>query len=398
VDPPRSKDLYAGVVAGAVLSSILAMPRVPDPPARVWRDWVLVALLVPAAILEGILRDQVVWRPAAIVIVAVLTLTLLWRRTHPLAMLTIGFGIPIGLDAITRIIEGNPVEFITAAFALILPYALCRWASGRDATIGLAVLVLVLIIANVADRSTLSEVIGGTIVVFLPAMIGLEVRHLVDSRERDRESVKARERELLARDLHDSVAHHITAILIQAQAGRIVSATRPAAATDALEVIENAASRTLVEMRSIVAALRVGDDAEFAPQPGHAEIAELTQAHAGGDGPAVHVTLSGDLDDLHPAIDTALYRLAQESITNARRHARRAHRIDVDVCGEEELVRLRITDDGEPRPFDPASVTGFGLLGMSERAALLGGSVHAGPNPHRGWSVTAVLPRTGSSP
>jgi signal transduction histidine kinase len=379
---------------GPVVRALLAAPRVPDPPARVWRDWALVGLLVPAAIIEGVVREQVVWRPVAVVIVATLTLTLLWRRTHPLAMVVVGFGIPIGLDAITRIVEGNPVEFITAAFALVLPYALGRWASGRDASIGLGYLVVVLIVANVADRSTLSEIIGGTIVVYLPAIIGLVVRLLVGNRARDLEDVKARERELLARDLHDSVAHHITAILIQAQAGRIVSATRPGAANDALDVIEQAASRTLVEMRSIVAALRVGDDAELAPQPGVADIEELARAHADG-GPDVHVTLSGNLDDLHPAIGTAVYRLAQESITNARRHARHARRVDVNVTGDDELVQLQVTDDGDSRSFDPVSVTGFGLLGMTERAALLGGSLEAGPLPQRGWMVQAALPRTG---
>jgi signal transduction histidine kinase len=379
---------------GPVIRALLATPRVPDPPARVWRDWALVGLLVPAAIIEGVVREQVVWRPVAVVIVATLTLTLLWRRTHPLAMVVVGFGIPIGLDAITRIVEGNPVEFITAAFALVLPYALGRWASGRDAAIGLGYLVVVLIVANVADRSTLSEIIGGTIVVYLPAIIGLVVRLLVGNRARDLEDVKARERELLARDLHDSVAHHITAILIQAQAGRIVSATRPGAANDALDVIEQAASRTLVEMRSIVAALRVGDDAELAPQPGVADIEELARAHADG-GPDVHVTLSGNLDDLHPAIGTAVYRLAQESITNARRHARHARRVDVNVTGDDELVQLQVTDDGDSRSFDPVSVTGFGLLGMTERAALLGGSLEAGPLPQRGWMVQAALPRTG---
>jgi signal transduction histidine kinase len=385
------------VVAGALISSILAVPRVPDPPMRVRRDWVLVALLMPSAILEGVLREQVVWRPVAVVIVAALTLTLLWRRSHPLAMLSIGFGVPIGLDAVTRIVEGNPVEFITAAFALVLPYALCRWASGRDALIGLGVLLIALIVANVSDRSVLSEVIGGTIVVYLPAIIGLLVRLLVGNRERDRTVVKVRERELLARDLHDSVAHHVTGILIQAQAGRIVSASRPAAATDALEVIEQAASRTLVEMRSIVAALRVGDDAELAPQPGPADIASLAHPHKQGSSPEVCVSLGSNLDGLHPAVGAALYRLAQESITNARRHARHARRVDVDVTSDGDLVRLRVTDDGDSRPFDPESVTGFGLLGMTERASLLGGSLQAGPLPQRGWSVTAVLPRTGAA-
>ncbi len=393
-DPAGCAGLYAGVMSNPVVSALLATPRVPDPPVRVWRDWMLVGLLVPTAILEGVLREQIVWRPVAVVIVAALTLTLLWRRTHPLAMLALWFCVTIGLDVVTRIVEGNPVEVYTAAFVLVLPYSLCRWASGRDVAIGLGILAVVLVVVNVADRSTLGDVIGGTIVLILPAIIGLEVRNLTGKRDRDREQVKVRERELLARDLHDSVAHHVSAILIQAQAGRIVAASRPSAATEALEVIEQAASRTLVEMRSIVAALRVGDDAELAPQPGVTDIAELARPRS--DGPDVHVTLHGDLDDLQPAIGTALYRLSQESITNARRHARHARKVEVHVIGDAEQVRLSVTDDGDAQVFDPTSVTGFGLLGMAERASLLGGSVHAGPRLPRGWSVEANFPRTGT--
>ena len=376
-----------------VVSALLATPRAADPPKRVWRDWALVGVLVPTAILEGLLREQLVWRPVATVIMATLTLTLLWRRTHPLAMMLLGFGVPNGVDAVTRIVEGNPVEFYTTIFVLLLPYALCRWASGREIAVGFGFLVVVLVFANVAGRSSMSDVIGGTIVVLLPAIAGLKVRNLVGSRDRDREQVKARERELLARDLHDSVAHHVSAILIQAQAGRIVSETRPSAATEALDIIERAASRTLVEMRSIVSALRDGDDAELAPQPGVADIADLAGLQA--DGTVVHVNVQGSFTDLHPAIGTALYRVSQESITNARRHARNARRVDVNVSGDAEQVRLCVVDDGDALPFDPASATGFGLLGMTERAALLGGSVTAGPRLPRGWLVEAVFPRSG---
>ena len=115
-----------------VVSALLATPRAADPPKRVWRDWALVGVLVPTAILEGLLREQLVWRPVATVIMATLTLTLLWRRTHPLAMMVLGFGVPNGVDAVTRIVEGNPVEFYTTIFVLLLPYALCRWGSGRE--------------------------------------------------------------------------------------------------------------------------------------------------------------------------------------------------------------------------------------------------------------------------
>ena len=127
---------------------------------------------------------------------------------------------------------------------------------------------------------------------------------------------------MLARELHDTVAHHVSAIAIHAQAGRALAATSPASSVEALEVIEAEASRTLAEMRAMVRVLRNQEPAEFAPQPGVADIDRL--ADAGRVGPHVEVVLSGDLAGLPSPVDTALYRMAQESVTNALRHARAA--------------------------------------------------------------------------
>jgi signal transduction histidine kinase len=102
------------------------------------------------------------------------------------------------------------------------------------------------------------------------------------------------------------------------------------------------------------------------------------------------VSLEGDLDHVPAPVDAAVYRLAQESVTNARRHARHATLIRVRVAAEKQFVRLVVTDDGTPHPS--ASSSGFGLVGMAERAALLGGTCEAGPAAGRGWTVTAVLP------
>ena len=104
--------------------------------------------------------------------------------------------------------------------------------------------------------------------------------------------------------------------------------------------------------------------------------------------------MSGDVDDLRPSIGAAVYRLAQESITNAVRHARHATRIDVRVVGDADSVRLTVVDDGDPTSA-ARSAWGYGIVGMTERAALLGGTLEAGPGPGSGWTVSAVLPRAG---
>jgi signal transduction histidine kinase len=146
-------------------------------------------------------------------------------------------------------------------------------------------------------------------------------------------------------------------------------------------------------MRSMVGALRDGDRADLTPQRGVADIERL--ARSTGPEPRVEVELSGDLDDLRPAVDAALYRLAQEAITNALRHARHATCVSVRLRGGPDDVRLTVDDDGHGA--SGASAPGFGLVGMAERAKLLGGTCAAGPRAEGGWSVTAVLPRLGAA-
>jgi signal transduction histidine kinase len=139
--------------------------------------------------------------------------------------------------------------------------------------------------------------------------------------------------------------------------------------------------------------LRASQDTEFAPQPGVAEVEQL--ATDGQTRPCVEVTLSGEFDDLSPAVGAAIYRLAQESVTNARRHARHATQVTVAVTGNADQIRLTIDDDGSSGAGGRAPA-GYGLVGMRERASLLGGTFHAGPAAERGWRVEAVLPRTGT--
>jgi signal transduction histidine kinase len=175
---------------------------------------------------------------------------------------------------------------------------------------------------------------------------------------------------------------------IRAQAGIATAATDPNAAVDALRVIDAEAARALDEMRDVVRILRAEQPVDLTPDPRVADLARLVSR----TGPPVEVEVIGDADSLPPPVGAAIYRLAQEAVTNARRHARQATRIDVNVVVDDTSVHLRVTDDGLRRP---AGLPGYGLVGMTERAGLLGGTCAAGPNADRGWTVTAVLPRTG---
>jgi signal transduction histidine kinase len=368
--------------------SLWAEPRAPQPPGRVWRDWVLVGLLLPTAILEGIFRDQLVWRPVAVLFGVGGVLLLLWRRTRPFEVVVAAFGSLIVLDFVSLLSVHESVGLYTMVCVVLLPYSLFRWGSGREIGIGLAFILVALSLGLAVDYTGLVDSVVGSMFLLFPATLGAAVRYRTSSRVRELDQVRLREREQLARELHDTVAHHVSAIAIRAQAGRVVAATDPGAAMDALVVIEAEASRTLAEMRIMVAGLRADEAAELAPQPGVADLERL--ARSTGDRLLVDVDLSGDLDDLGPSVGAAIYRIAQESITNAVRHARDATRIDVRVAADAVCVRLPIRDDGEAGSAGPV---GYGLVGMTERATLLGGSFEAGPGPDKGWTVEAVLPK-----
>ena len=367
-------------MATNALRSLWAEPRPTNAPDRGPRDWALVAVLVGWSVVEVVLRQDLAPRP------------LLWRRTHPLVAVAVSFGTLTILDSV-RILTGSQGALLNSmSAALILAYALFRWGSGREAASGLGVILLWLPITYVADPMSLWETVAGYAFFLSAAALGAAIRYRAKIRIRDIDQAKAREREQLARELHDTVAHHVSGIAIQAQAGRAIAASHPERAVEALAIIEDAATRTLTELRAVVGVLRATQDTEFAPQPGVAEVEQL--ATDGQTRPCVEVTLSGEFDDLSPAVGAAIYRLAQESITNARRHARHATQVTVAVTGDADQVRLTIDDDGSAA--GGRAPAGYGLVGMRERASLLGGTFHAGPAAERGWRVEAVLPRTGT--
>jgi signal transduction histidine kinase len=378
------------VVIPGTVRSLLAEPRAPDPPRRVWRDWLLVVVLVPAATLEGIFGEHVVWPPVSIALAFGLAVALLWRRTHPLQMVLAVFGANLVITAAAAVAGVGVVGVYVSILIVLLPYALLRWGSGRDAAIGLPVILVMGVLGIAEDYNGLGEAVAALIFLFIPAVLGAAVRFAVTSRVRELDQVKLLERQQLARELHDTVAHHVSAIAIRAQAGRVVAESHPGAAVEALAVIEDEATRTLAEMRLVVGTLRDDADAALAPQPGLADL----QALARNDGqPRVSVDISGGVDDLGTPVGTALFRIAQESVTNAIRHARQATRVDVAVSGNGDEIQLTVHDDGVDA--SASYLPGYGLVGMTERATLLGGTLDAGPDPAGGWTVRAVLPRSG---
>jgi signal transduction histidine kinase len=377
----------------------LAEPRPAHAPVRVWRDWALVGGLVSASVLELLLREDRTWWPLVLALSLVVALTLLWRRTHPLAAAAVAFGTMFAWD-VARIFVIDATNLLTIAGLLLLPYALFRWGSGRESAVGLGIILGWLPVTHIADPmastyvglppSEVVTVVGGYGFFLFSAALGASIRFHAHARTRDIEEAKLRQRSELARELHDAVGHHVSAIVIQAQAGRALAASDPDRALATLETIEEAASRTLQEMRAMVGLLRDGAEPDFAPQPGLADIERL--ARRVGGWPRVDVQMDGDIVALSPGVGVALYRIAQESVTNAVRHARDATLVTVQVADEDEQVRLTVRDDGAAGPTGHTPA-GYGLVGMAERASLLGGTLQAGPDPDGGWTVRALLPK-----
>ena len=373
---------------GTALRSLWDEPPAADPPERVVRDWVLVGVVMVTALLEGVFREDLTWRPVVTILAVGLAPVLLWRRTHPLACVVVGFGTGMALGVASQLAGIPGAGLSTMLYVLVLVYALLRWGSGRQIVIGLAVVLVAAVFSIATDYTGPAELFGGVAVLLAAAAGGAALRYRAESLRRALDQVRSQERVGLARELHDSVAHHVSAITLQAQAGRTMARKRPEAALEALSVIEGEASRTLAEMRAMVRVLRDGEPAEYAPQPGVADLMSLTRHDPA---PVVDVELAGDLAGLPPQVDAAVYRIAQEALTNALRHARNPSRVEIRVAEGAGRLRLRVTDDGRVDSARRAT-HGFGLLGMTERAQLLGGTLRAGPMPDGGWVVDAELP------
>ncbi|KUN30089.1 hypothetical protein AQJ23_05020 [Streptomyces antibioticus] len=197
----------------------------------------------------------------------------------------------------------------------------------------------------------------------------------------------ATERNRLARDIHDSLGHHLTAISVQLEIASEFAALDPHAAGRAMTEARQSVKLALGDVRQSVRALR-----EEAPRPA-LSAALAGWAREGGGGPRVSVAVTGEEDGYGTAALTALHRAAQEGLTNALRHAR-ASRVSVDLRLADDGARLTVADDG--RGFVPAeTTTGFGLTGMRERVHLVAGSVDIDSAPGHGTRLTVLVPRGG---
>lgn len=202
------------------------------------------------------------------------------------------------------------------------------------------------------------------------------------------------ERLRMARDLHDVIGHTISLINVQAGVGLDLIDTQPDQARVALSAIKDVSKNALGELRTMLDSLRdTGEDAPRAPTPGLARLSELIDlTRAAGLDVAVQTT--GDSRPLPAAVDLAAYRIVQESLTNVARHSD-AVSARIRLAYEPDRLSIEVNDDGGGRPAPTRTSPGSGILGMSERATALGGSLRAGTRPTGGFTVSARLPIAG---
>ncbi len=208
------------------------------------------------------------------------------------------------------------------------------------------------------------------------------------------------ERARIARELHDVVAHHISMIAVQAETARLATPGMPDAGAQRLLEIGDRARAGLTEMRRLLGVLR--EDAQAAdpyfgtfdrrPQPGLEQLNELLDEAREASGAGTRLIVSGPLAPLDPGVELAAYRIIQEGLTNARRHAPGAA-VDVELRFTEAALQLRIRDNGPGPPAVPVDADGgHGLTGMRERAAAAGGELSVGVAPGGGFLIEAALP------
>jgi signal transduction histidine kinase len=367
--------------------------RFRPPPGVVLGVPVVVSLLaqVPAAI--GIaVWVQLGWAAGALQVALALVgpLALLGSRRFPGPTVAV-----VSAAALADLVVGPDVgpPYVALAFAIVLAVA-------RGAVLWAVVSVVVAWVAAIV----LGALIGldwhpfriALTTLLLAACFGIGA--IVRTRrqraaafraeaDRRRQTAEQRERVRIARELHDVIGHALSQINVQASVGLHLMDRDPEQARTALASVKETSKTALEEVRSVLGVIRSDGEAPLAPQ---AELAELPRLVSGVRSPGFDAELVDRLDGALPgrAAQFAAYRIAQEALTNVVRHARATRAVvAVERLGDELL--LTVDDDGSG--VDDA-VEGSGILGMRERAALLGGSVELGPSPRGGTRVTARLP------
>jgi signal transduction histidine kinase len=379
---PRAVDL-ALAAGSAALTLAVVLGRgswaASDETVAGSRWWVLPVLLVPSC-------------------------ALLVRRTHPLAAVA-GVWVPFALHAALSGEGGEGLFIVWPAWVSL--YALAAHGSRRQLVPGLALAVACQVVHALHDPSAwgagaeeswsalwwnllllVAPLVGGLVAGSRRARALETERALADARAR---AAVTEERTRIARELHDLVTHHVNLVVLQAMAASGVLDRDAERVREPLRVIERSGREALTGMRRLLGVLRDEDAGQaLAPQPGIDDLAELVES-ARTAGLSVGLAVTGRPHSLPSGLGLTVYRIVQESLTNAARHASGA-RVEVTLRYEEDALDVAVVDDGGRAVASVGGDGGRGLLGMRERVAVFAGTLDAGPRATGGFAVRARLP------
>jgi signal transduction histidine kinase len=330
---------------------------------------------------------------------------LVWRRSRPGGVLVVCVA---GYAVNAAVVPGVPPYAGWVALYAAGVYGRGARRAGYSVIAGAAALVLIFGACALAYPKTAGELVLLTAVTVTSALLATVVRSrraqldaLRDraaALERERESAAARaaseERLRIARDVHDLVGHGLSGIAVQSSTARLaLDAGQAEAARAALSAVESASRAALAEMRQLLGVLRAGDSDEYGPTPGLADLPGLVEVLR-QQGAAVALS-AGELGEVPGAVSLAAYRVVQEALTNAVKHAE-GSRVTVQVVASGGAVLVTVEDYAQQAPSLGGRAGGHGLAGMRERVAGLGGEISAGPaGDHPGWRVRARIPYGG---
>jgi signal transduction histidine kinase len=397
--PPPPRLTPWGWAADGILAVLLTIGavngamQVQDGPHKVIEPIIVGARYAPIAPIAPIPPGSVHLQWWEFVLAALTALPLLTRRRFPLLSFLI-----IAL-ATARLFELNGADFTWTVLAvLIAAYSAGTYSRYRNLALVSIVLAAILIIGGNGDN--VPNLASGPLIFLLLSLVGLGAnavhtwRQRAQTLQREREAATQlaleQERARLARELHDVVGHNVSVMIIQAGAARKMLDLDPVQAREALLAVEAGGRSAMTELRQVIGLLMVDSDgADLAPQPGFDQLPELA-SRVRDTGVQVTLTLDGTFESLPAGIELAAYRVVQEALTNAVKHAAGAA-VDIKISGTPDELRVEVTDTGGASA-GVASGSGRGLTGLRDRLVAYGGTLTAGRRPTGGFRVVAVTP------
>ncbi|WP_033342696.1 sensor histidine kinase [Catenuloplanes japonicus] len=290
---------------------------------------------------------------------------------------------------------GGGIGFAELLGLIVVLFMVARFGHPRLGWVSAGFLLFAIVVLPQRAENGFELLSIGLLLVILAASIaavGVWNRFTESQRERQIALVRVEQRAEFARDLHDFIAHHVTGIVVQAQGARFIAEQDPQRVITALDQIEHAGAETMAAMRRMVGVLRSGDAAApLTPLAGVADLEPLLEQFTAAGGAKARLFVEGPLDGLPVDVSTSAYRVVMEALTNVRRHAVEPTRAHVQLRRTPEWLFVRVTNDGAA-PLRATDRKGYGLDGLGERVASVGGWLRAGPGINGGWVVDAALP------